>query len=537
MLNLDVRVRHPSGSKLVQDFLDGADAVRPFLPADFRAVAPYRTKADAVDRRLTGESRTGWAEAVRAPGERARARLEAVLEGDGYLVTTGQQPGLLGGPLYSVYKAITAALLADRLERALGRPVAPLFWIASEDHDWAEADHAYLVGLDNELHRLQLPEVPGAGARPLTRLAMGDGVSDLVTRCTELLPESDFSAPYLTLLRDAFTSDATLPEAFEDVLTRVLEPLGMLYVQAHDPALKARSAPWLLAELGGAQDHEAHLARRASELEKAGYPVQVPVLEGGVNLFLEGPSGRERVYRDGDGFRLRHSDRPYTSGEVRALVADDPSRLSPNVLLRPVVESAVFPTLAYVAGPGELQYFAQLEPLFEAHGVEMPVVVPRLGATVVETKVGKVLEKYGLELDQLAQPFHELASAFARDEVPDEVKRALGELRGGIARGTQALAQAAAEIDPTLKGPVQHVRSVAFEAVGEAEKKVLQALKRENEIALQQIEKARLHLWPEGKPQERVFNVFYYLARYGADFIDALTGAFDAALPDLGPGE
>lgn len=537
MLNLDLRVRHPSGSKLVQDVLSGAETVRSFLPSDFRAVAPYRRKAEAVDRRLEGEGRTAWIEAVRAPGERAQARLEAVRAGEGFLVTTGQQPGLLGGPLYSLYKAITAALLADRLERALARPVAPLFWIASEDHDWAEADHAYLVGVDNELHRLQVPEVAGSGARPLMRLPMGPGIEDVIERCSQLLPDTDFSGPYLTLLRDAFTPDATLPQAFEHVLADLLEPLGMLYVQAHDPVLKRRSQAVLLAELDGAEAIETRLTERARKLEAADYALQVPILEGGVNLFFEGPLGRERVYRDDDGFRLRHSERHYTPDELRGLVEDDPGLLSPNVLLRPVVESAVFPTLAYVAGPGELTYFAQLEPLFEAHGVEMPVVVPRLGATVVESKVGKVLDKYGLELDQLAQPFHEIASAFARDEVPDDVKRALGELRGGIARGTQALTEAASAIDPTLKGPVQHVRSAAFEAVGEAEKKILQALKRENEIALQQIDKARLHLWPEGKPQERVFNAFYYLARYGGAFVDELAHAFDAALPDLGQGE
>jgi bacillithiol biosynthesis cysteine-adding enzyme BshC len=517
----------------VRDLLEGSGAAGRFFAHDFRDPAAYRARADEIDRRMGGAPRDAWIDAVTAPGERARTRLDAVRSGNGYLVTTGQQPGLFGGPLYSLYKAITAARLADALEAALGVPVAPLFWTASEDHDWAEADHTWLIGVDNELHRLQLPTVEGAGTRPLHRLPMGSGVEPLLERCRELVPETDFAGGYLDLLRRRFTPAATLPDAFEGTLAELLEPLGLLYVQAHAPRLKELSRDLLLAELDAAEGHEASLAERAAALEAEGYPVQVPVLEGGINLFFEGPAGRERLYREGGGFRLRHSDARLERGELAERVAADSSLLSPNVLLRPVVESHVFPTLAYVAGPGETTYFAQLQPLFEAHGIGMPVVFPRLGATAVEGKVGKVLEKFGLEVDALSRPFHELAGDIARDEVPEPVRRALGELKGAVAKGTQALAEAARPVDPTLKGPIQHVRSVTLEALGEAEKKILQAVKRENEIALQQLEKARLHLFPEGKPQERALNPFYYLVRYGAAFVEGVADRFSAALPLL----
>lgn len=453
------------------------------------------------------------------------------------MVTTGQQPGLFGGPLYSLYKGITAALLAQRLEALLDVPVAPLFWTASEDHDWDEGDHTWLVGVDNALHRLQLPAVEGAGDRPLHRLPMGAGVEPVLAQFAELLPDTDFGAPHLAAIREAFTPGATLPDAFETVMARLLEPLGVLFVQAHAPALKEASRSVLLGELHGAAAHEEALARRAAEIEAAGYDVQVHILEGGVNLFLEGPSGRERVYRDDQGVHLRHSGTHYSLAQVESCFERDPSVLSPNVLLRPVVESAVFPTLAYVAGPGEQAYFAQMEPLFQGLGVGMPVVFPRLGATVVETKVGKVLEKFDLAIDDLDRPFHELAGARAREEVPDEVRKALGEFRGTVARGVQGLTDATRSIDPTLKGPIQHVRSVAFDALGDVEKKIVQAVKREHEIELQQIEKAHLHLFPDGSPQERVFNPYYYVVRYGAEFVQAVTESFAAALPPLGAEE
>ena len=514
--------------------MNGEGEAARFFPADFRSLSSFEAKAAEVDARITGDARRAWTEAVTAPGEKAQARLAAVRDGSGYVVTTGQQPGLFGGPLYSLYKPITAAVLADRLEAELGKPVAPLFWTASEDHDWAEANHTFVVGVDNELHRIELPSVEGAGDLPLYRLPMGVGVEECLAQLEELIPETDFSAPYLTLLREAFTPDATLPAAFETVLSKLLEPLGMLFVQAHAPALKRLSAGVMRAELAGSVESERVLADRAAEIEAAGYGVQAPILEGGVNLFLDCGGERERLYRDGTGFVQHHSGTRWTTEQIVERMEDQPCVLSPNVLLRPVVESAVFPTLAYVAGPGEQAYFAQLEPLFEVHGVGMPIIFPRLGATVVETKVGKVLDKFGLSEGDLARPFHELAGERAREEVPVEVKKALGEFRGLVTRGVQGLAEATRVVDPTLKGPVQHVRSVAFDALGDVEKKILQAVKRENEVATKQIEKAHQHLYPDTKPQERVFNPFYYLVRYGVEFVEEVTGSFASALPPLG---
>lgn len=484
-----------------------------------------------MDARFRGPARTAWTEAVTAHGARAEAALEAIRAGDGYVVTTGQQPGLFGGPLYSLYKAITALVLAERLGEALGAPVAPLFWTASEDHDWAEADHCRLVGVDNELHAITLPPVDGAEAQPLHRLPMGAGVETCMQQLSELLPDTDFKGDVLARLRSNFCPEATLPAAFEGWLVDLLAPYGMLFVQAHAPALKSLSHAVLLRELDHAEVHEAALRAHAADLERAGYPLQVPILEGGVNLFLEGPGGRERLYRDGAGFRLRHSGVVLSRDEVVARSTDDPSLLSPNVLLRPVVESAVFPTLAYVAGPGEQAYFAQLAPLFAAHDIAMPVVQPRLGTTVIERKVGKVLDKFGLDLERLAHPFHEIAGDLARDQVPDEVRRALGSMRGAVARGAQELTEAARAVDPTLRGTVGRFRSVALDALSDLERKIVQAVKRESDIALQQLEKAHLHLFPDAVPQERVFNAAYYLARYGPDFVTAVVASHRAALP------
>lgn len=525
-MNLEMIVSRPSGSALVDDYLSGRGRARSFFPWDWTEVASFRTRAREVEGRFPRDHRERVAAMVRAPGEPGRAALERWVEDGGFMVTTGQQPGLFTGPLYTVYKALTAVRLARRLQEVLQAPVLPVFWVASEDHDWDEAHDTWIVGVDNELHHVELPPPPDADRdRPLHRVRVR--LDAALTPFLEHLPDTDFSAAGTELLERCWGEGRiNLPEAFRCTLEELLAPSGLLFVDAHEPRLKVASRGVLARELQECATHETALTERTRALEEAGYHVQVPILEGGANLFVEGPAGRERLYRDGDGFHLRHSGAHLTAGEVEAAMDGERSTVSPNVLLRPVVEAAVLPTVAYVAGPGEIAYFAQLAPLFEAHGVAMPVIVPRLSVTLVEAKIRKVLEKFGLEPEALERPFHELAGDIARDEVPDPVRQALGRLRGAVGQGTADLAEAAKDIDPTLKGPISHIRSVAFEAVGEAEKKIVQAVKRENEIALQQLEKARLHLYPDDRPQERVLNVFYYLFRYGERFLHALEERF-----------
>lgn len=418
----------------------------------------------------------------------------------------------------------------------MGRPVAPLFWVASEDHDWAETNHAWVVDVHNDLRQVVLPPVDGAGDRPLHRVPVGDVLPGALDELAAHLPDSPVAAEAVSLFREAYGHDGvTLASGFQEALQRILEPFGVLFVQAHDPVLKSRSREILERGVTDAGALEAALAARSAELEGAGYPVQVPVLEGGVNLFAEGPAGRERIYRDGDGFYLRHSETRLTREELLARIRDDAGTVSPNVLLRPVVEAHVFPTLSYVAGPGELTYFAQLQPVFDALEVGMPVIHPRMGATLVEKKVRKVLDKFDVAREDLFQPFHELAGQLARDDIPDDVRRELGKIRGALGKGTGALVDAAREVDPTLKGPIQHARSVAMDAFADAEKKILQAVKRENETALQQLEKAQLHLAPQGSPQERLFTPAYYLARYGTEWVGEVAEAMAISLPPESP--
>ncbi len=413
----------------------------------------------------------------------------------------------------------------------LARPVLPVFWVASEDHDWDEADHTYVIDTANELVRLQLPD-PGHGHRALHRIPLGEEIAEVVEQAVQKLPATEYSGPYLDQLREAYKPGATLADGFSGFLRGLLAPLGMCFTDAASPALKEISGPLLLDELARAEAHEALLKEDAARLESAGFSTQVAILEGGVNLFLEGPEGRERIYRSGSTFELHRSRESLSAEAIRGRAESDPLSLSPNVLLRPVVESAVFPVISYVAGPGETAYYAQIKRLFQAHGVTMPVIYPRHAVTVIEAKIRKRLDKFGMDLERLQRPLHEIMSDIARDEVPDDVRQALSELKSAVARGSGDLLKAAKSIDPTLEGPVTNARNTALSAFQAAERKIVRSVKRENEVASSQLEVAQRHLFPEGQPQERILAPLYYLVRYGSDFVDSLAERFTVDLTE-----
>ena len=530
-MNFELLVGRPLGSPLFEDYLGGVESAAPFYSGSWQDPMSYRALLDTVDARFDSDARRRALGALTIPEGLDPERLDRWIEQRGVIVTTGQQPGLLGGPLYALYKGISAVRLAERLEGLLARPVLPVFWVASEDHDWEEADHTYVIDTANELIRLQVPD-PGHIKRALHRIPLGEEIADVVEQAAQNLPETDFSTPYVDQLRKAYKPGVTLADGFTEVLSSLLAPLGMCFADAASSAVKELSGPLLLEELSRAEAHEALLREDADKLADAGYSAQVPILDGAVNLFLEGPEGRERIYRNGSDFELRRSRESVSAVAVRERAEADPLTLSPNVLLRPVVESTIFPVISYVAGPGETAYYAQIKRLFEAHGLMMPVIYPRHSVAVVEARIRKKLDKLGLDLESLQRPFHEIMSDMARDEMPEDVRQTLGKLESDVARGSVDLLDAATNIDPTLKGPITNARNTALSAFQAAERKIIQSVKRKNEVQSSQLEVAQRHLFPEGQPQERILAPVYYLVRYGNEFVDALVERFTVDLAE-----
>ncbi len=513
-------------STLMEDYLAGADALQPFYFGSPHSLQTFRRKMEEVGARFDAAARAAMAEAIRPTSEAAASRLERVVEEGGFFVTSGQQPGLFGGPLYTLYKILSAMSLADALEARVGVPVAPLFWVGSDDHDWAEVNHTWVLDTSNAMQRIEVVQPEDTPPHSMARRRLAPGIDGAIADLSKVLPDTEFTDVVIKQIRDAYRPERSMGEAFEELIAAWLQSQDLLLVQAASPQVKRIAAPLLRDDLARSEEAEAATSRQTERLEEVGYRAQVALIAGATNVLFEDEKGRGRILRTEDGFLAHDGAVRWTREELLQAVQREPTAFSPNVQLRPLVESRVFPTICYVAGPAEISYFAQLGCLFRMHGMAMPVVYPRRGGVLVEPKVRKVLDKFGLAVGDLAPPLHEIASRFARDELPEPVARGLTDLRRGIQEGYQRLEEAVRSVDPTLKGPLNSARGSSFKELGHFEKKVLRQLKEQNEISLQQLEKARANLFPDGKPQERVLSPVHFLSRYGPGLIDTLLERF-----------
>lgn len=523
----EIRTRPLARSRLARDYQAGAAGIRPFYNGNPRSLDAFRRKVAELGHRFDHTARRAMAEAIRPTSPAAEARLQRVVDDGGFLVTTGQQAGLFGGPLYTIYKALTAVRLAETLESALNVPVAPLFWVASEDHDWAEVNHAFALDARDSLRRLELHGADGVPAASMARRLVGADGPDVVERLGRiLLPPTDHTAALLAELGEAYRPERSMAGAFSDLLASWLAPFDLLLVDAADPHLKDLSVPILADALRRAGDAEAAVVAQTRRLTDAGYEAPVALIESAANVFYEDDTGRDRLIRNGTGWGVRSGPKTWSQDELLAELEATPGRFSPNVLLRPVIESAVFPTLAYVAGPSELAYFGQLACLFELHGVGMPLVQPRGSAVLIEPHVRETLDRFHLDVDDLEAPAHEIISRIVRARLPADVARRLDEAHEAIETGYERLSDAAEALDPTLAGSAARARRASLNELDHFERKVLRRLKARDDAALRRLQGARSSLFPDGQPQERVLAPVGFLARWGKDLLGELAHAF-----------
>lgn len=533
-LNVQLRIKRLRAPDLVRDYFDAAPALAPFY-----AGCPWdRTSllrvAERVNARFDASRRQAMAASIRATTPAAQDKLARIANGEGFFVATGQQAGLFTGPLFTIYKALTAIRTAECFERELGVPVAPLFWVAADDHDFAEVNHTWVIGADNDLHRIEIA-APDDVQRSMHRHLLPDEIGGAIDRLAELLPAGEFAAQSVEWVRAAYVPGRSVAAAFTELLMRIFAGYDLLVTASADPVVKRLAAPIIAREIDRSQAHEDAVRRQTYRLLDAGYHEQVTVRPGAANVLYEDENGRDRLVRENGGWHLSRSKRLFQTADLHALLAEHPERFSPNVLLRPVVASEVFPTLAYVGGPAEVSYFGQIGCLFEKHDVVMPLAMPRASVDIVEHKIRKVMDKFGLEADDVRQPFDRLASQVMRDDLPDSVTGAVRTLQQQLVDAYAQLVEGTEAIDPTLKSPLENARNASQKALADVEKKIVSHLKKKNEIGLEQLRKASVNLFPNGLPQERALSVVFYLARYGPAIVDAIAAEIRPELDRTAP--
>lgn len=479
------------------------------LPLPGRGIEPVRRPA-----RLGSDAFGVSADAV-------RPKLERVLAGEGFVVTTGQQPVLFLGPLYVVYKALTAIALADRLERELDAPVVPVFWIAGDDHDWQEIGRTRVIDRQNRLRTLAIEAPAGHQHRSAGQAPLDPAIEALIDELTEVLPPSEFVSFYLERVREAYRPGATVSSAFAETLAAVLDGREYAWLEAVGGPLKRGAVPFFERMIEAPESVLDALDAGASGPEEAGFDPPIARLSGALPLFYDTGSSRERLYMSADGLSAGREGPVEPAAVWRERLAESASDFSPNVSSRPVLESFLLPVAATVLGPGEVAYWSQLPPLFGLFDVPVPAIQARAAFTVIEPRNRELLERLELETDALGDGGDAAVVALTSEARPAAVEDGLSGLRRALGEGLSGAEDAIRRVFPGLRASIGKTRKAMFDAMSELEGHVDAEVRRQQETRIDQIRRLATHLYPDGRPQERVLSPFYHLSRYGDELVAA----------------
>jgi bacillithiol synthase len=517
--------RLPGARKIGLDYVRQFDHVARFFAGNPQTPDAWR---DAIARATAHpRNRAGLTAALAAQQERrqapppARASAARLADPRSVAIVTGQQAGLFGGPLYTLLKAITAISLARRTEQQHGAPVVPVFWIDAEDHDWDEVAGCTVFDADYAVRSVRLPAPAGAGERSVAGVNLDDSITAALAELEAILPPTEFTPQLLANLRAAYRAGVGMSHAFGAWIETLLGPLGLVVYDSADPATKRDVSALFARELSSPGRTAALAAEAGAQMATLGYDAQVTPSPDTVALFHLGDR-RQAIKRHSDGASLVIGETPVPAASLVEEATQSPEHFSPNVLLRPLVQDTLFPTIAYVAGPSELVYLGQLKGVYEHFGLPMPLVYPRASATLLDSAGVRFLTRHDVPLETL-QPRDESAlNRLLEQQLPREVEQALDAAQTAVADRMAAVLAVVASVDATLEGAARSAQGKMTHELTTLHNKVIQAAKRRDETLRRQFIRARAQTYPDGSPQERAVGFVSLLNRAGPALVELL---------------
>jgi len=473
------------------------------------------------------------------PASPARqAHWDALAAGKTAVVVTGQQVGLFLGPLYSFYKAASAIAVARALQAESGVACVPVFWLQTEDHDFAEIRTATLADGEGQPVRLELPDDQIYDGRvSVAQRTLPAQVDELLLRAAQALVDAPAAQEVLALLRDSYRPGVGLASAFASLLSSVFADDGLLVFNPRDARVAALAAPLYHRCIEGAGPIEAGLRERQAALQAAGFAVQVSLREHGALVFFHretatGP--RFRIQRQQGDWRLAGTAETIAHEALVSLLAQEPLRFSTSALLRPILQDVLFPTAAYVAGPGEINYYAQLGPLYAEAGLVPPLLVPRGRFVVVDARTQRRLGQLGLSVRDIGTPAHALRARLqhtlpAGAPSPDDLRRAVA---AHIEPTVAQLASAVELAGASLHRAAERTRKSVAHALDRLITRYARALLEQDTVTQRRLRDVELAIFPTGIPQERFYAWPTLAARLG---VRAFKNLVMERMADTGP--
>jgi bacillithiol biosynthesis cysteine-adding enzyme BshC len=507
----------PHTTRLAADTFYHPDKTAAFYRHPLRDLDSFR--AAAAEIRFSSEQRAALVDALRRQNGDSPA-LERLARPETVVVATGQQVGLFSGPSYTIFKALHAARLAEWLS-ANGIPAVPVFWVATEDHDFAEVNHAWVFDAAHRPNKLEMRRP--ASAQPVGTVTL---VSPPVNELRAVLRGMPFGEEVTDLVEECYRGGNTMGGAFGELMRKLLARFDIPQLDPMLPEFRALAAPALRAAVETHAELTRGVLARNRELVDAGYHAQVHVEEQTSFVFLLENGKRLGLRRNGREFA--HNGRQFSTEDL----LERGTSLSPNALLRPVVQDSILPTVASIMGPAEAAYLAQSEVLYRAILGRMPVVVPRTGFTILDSHSEKLMVRYGLSLPNFFDGEDALRERIASRLVPPSLQGALGQTGKSVEQAIERLRGDLAAFDPTLARALDTSKRKILHQLSKIEGKAgREAMRRSDRAGA---EAASLYglIAPERHLQERIYSILPFLAKHGLELIDHIYQAIELECPD-----
>ena len=465
--------------------------------------------------------------------EQTAANIELLADENTFAVVTGQQVGLYSGNFYTILKTITAIKLAADLKTRFPQfNFVPVFWLESEDHDLEEADHIQLINRQNEIVRVGYKE-PEAEVEdttikknlaPVGSIKFDEEINRINEELKNALIDTDFKEKIFQKIIEYYKEGSCFKDSFSMFLNWLFSDYGLIFIDCSDKEIKKLLTPVFEKELNTSPKMCEAIIHTSAELEK-NYDLQVKPKV--INLFFIHNGNRLLIEpRDNNRFALKNSKRRFEQEELMNILFENPELFSPNVVLRPLCQDYLLPTVAYIGGPSEISYFAQLKPAYEHYDITMPVIYPRVSATVLENKVNKFLKNFDVKFEEIFDNkllISKVVDKLSEIKIDDEMTKIEDEL----GRIFYDLKNITAKVDKTLLNTVDSMKEKLMSGIETFKGKMINAQAKKSETTTSQIDKVTNNIFPLGSLQERVINVTYFLNKYNVAFIKKLFDELD----------
>ncbi|MGI9036474.1 MAG: bacillithiol biosynthesis cysteine-adding enzyme BshC [Pyrinomonadaceae bacterium] len=510
----------PNQSRLFLDFQADAPNIRKFYPEKLSenfiktVLANYKTDRNALCDALEDLNKNFGA------SEKTLENINLLRETDGAAVVTGQQAGLFSGALYTIYKALSAIRLAQDLRRQNVK-AAPIFWIAEEDHDFDEVKKTFVVNSAGNLAEIENTPRAFEKNSPVGFVQLDETIKDTRAKLFDALRQSEFTEELKNLLRETYNARETFSAAFAKFLTKIFGKYGLIILSPLDEKLKKLSAPIFSEAVKKSDEIRAALLDRTKRLEADGFHAQVLVERDFFPFFLIEGKSRFALKKNENGkYQAKGTKREFSLENLIKIAENEPQKLSPNALMRPVAQDFLLPTITYFGGAAEIAYFAQNAEIYRVLNRPATPVKHRASLTIVEPKNRRTLEKYHLKFSDLFAGYEEISARVVNEFLAGGAALKFSETAETINAQLNRLDKSLSEIEPTLSANLNMRRRKILYHVGALEKKFQLSELRKNDDARRRLEFLFASLLPRRALQERTLNVVYFLSLYGENFID-----------------